>query len=152
MGAWPCGKIVMLGELYGSESLSQVYGQIHTLLQEHTQQLHGLRKWLVVSKILYFSHTNASISTGVTIFAVCCPFIGFLCYDDGCHLKKFACNKQRRDTTATSKWISSMNIVVDKLHFRGHVDKWCHEHCNPNDFEDLNKVCLWVHVLDFDFI
>ena len=44
MGTWPCGKIVMLGELYGSESLSQVYGQIHTLLQENTQELDGLRE------------------------------------------------------------------------------------------------------------
>ena len=44
MGAWPCGKIVMLGELYGSESLSQVYGQVHTLLQENTRELNGLRE------------------------------------------------------------------------------------------------------------
>jgi hypothetical protein len=69
---------------------------------------------------------------------------GFLCYDDGCHLKKFACNAKRRDSTATSKSISSMNIVVDKLHFRGHVDKWCHEHCNPNDFEDLKSVSVSI--------
>ena len=44
MGAWPCGKIVMLGELYGSESMSQVYGQIHTLLQENAEDLSTLSK------------------------------------------------------------------------------------------------------------
>lgn len=42
MGAWPCGTIVMLGELYGSESMSQVYGQIHSLLQENSQHLDSL--------------------------------------------------------------------------------------------------------------
>ena len=71
---------------------------------------------------------------------------GFLCYDDGCHLKKFACNSRRKDSTNTSKWISSMNIVVDKLHFRGHTDKWCHENCNPNDFVALEKVLIHVCV------
>ena len=74
--------------------------------------------------------------------------LGFLCYDDGCHLKKFACNSKRKDSTTTSKWISSLDIVVDELHFRGHVDKWCHEHCNPNDFDELNKVhvCVWIFI------
>ena len=70
--------------------------------------------------------------------------IGFLIYDDGCHLKKYACNKKRKDITMTSKWMSSMNIVVDKFHFRGHVDNCCHENCNPNDFDALRKVCVRV--------
>ena len=69
MGAWPCGQIVMVGELYGSESLSQVYGQIHTLLQEHTQELCGLGMWLMDSQMLLCiaAHNNASISTRVDI-------------------------------------------------------------------------------------
>ncbi len=46
MGAWPCGTIVMLGELYGSESMSQVYGQIHSLLQETSQGLDSLGELL----------------------------------------------------------------------------------------------------------
>ena len=52
MGAWPCGKIVMLGELFGSESMSQVYGQVHTLLQENPQQFSNLRK----SEVMYIDH------------------------------------------------------------------------------------------------
>ena len=44
MGAWPCGKILMLGELFGSESMSQVYGQIHTLIQENADALDSVRK------------------------------------------------------------------------------------------------------------
>ena len=45
MGAWPCGKIVMIGELYGSESMSQVYAQIHTLLQENAEDLKILSEY-----------------------------------------------------------------------------------------------------------
>ncbi len=38
MGAWPCGTIVMLGKLYGSESMSQVYGQI--FIASYTQYMY----------------------------------------------------------------------------------------------------------------
>ena len=62
----------------------------------------------------------------------------------GCHLKKFACNAKRKDSTTTSKLISSMNII-NKVHFWGHFDKWCLEHCNPNDFEDLENVRVHIY-------
>ena len=42
LGAWPCGTIAMLGALYGAESKTQVYGQLHTLIardNEATSQL-----------------------------------------------------------------------------------------------------------------
>ena len=32
LGAWPCGIIVLLGELFGAESNSQVYALLHTFL------------------------------------------------------------------------------------------------------------------------
>ena len=65
---------------------------------------------------------------------------GFVCYDDGCHLKRYASHQARKELTPTAQRLSKMNIVVDKLHFRGHVDKWCQEHCNPYTFEELNEV------------
>lgn len=34
-GAYPSGTVVMIGELYGAESKSQVYGHLHTFLQEN---------------------------------------------------------------------------------------------------------------------
>jgi hypothetical protein len=37
VGAWPCGIIVLVGELFGAESMSQVYGSVHTFLQENEQ-------------------------------------------------------------------------------------------------------------------
>ena len=73
-------------------------------------------------------------------------FTDYLCYDDGCHLKKYACNEKRKYVTTTTKWMSEMKIVVDKLHFRGHVDKWCHENCNPHDFDALRTVRIYMHV------
>ena len=32
LGAWPCGIIVLLGKLFGAESISQVYAFLHTFL------------------------------------------------------------------------------------------------------------------------
>ena len=29
MGTWPCGMVVMVGELFGAESKVQVYGNIY---------------------------------------------------------------------------------------------------------------------------
>ena len=65
---------------------------------------------------------------------------GFICHDDRCHLKIYACNSEKKMITPTAKRISQMNIVVDKLHFKGHVDKWCHENCNPYNFHQLGNV------------
>ena len=62
-------------------------------------------------------------------------------YDDGCHLKKFATNPVRSTLTDTATRIQNMKIVVDKMHFKGHIDQWCKHHCNPNDFDELQMVC-----------
>ena len=64
----------------------------------------------------------------------------YLCYDDGCHLKKYAMNTKTANHTTTSVRVASMNIVINKMHFRGHSDKWCKENCNPHKFVDLGKV------------
>ena len=39
MGTWPCGMVVMVGELFGAESKVQVYGNIHTFLQENSDAM-----------------------------------------------------------------------------------------------------------------
>ena len=76
----------------------------------------------------------------------------YICYDDGCHLRKYACNPIRKDSTVTAEKISQMNIVVDKMHMAGHVDSWCKEHCDPRKFEELNEVhvrtcTMYLHVI-----
>lgn len=69
------------------------------------------------------------------------PTTGFVCYDDGCHLKRYASHSDRRKLTPiTMRLSSAISIVVDKMHFRGHTDKWCQEHCNPYLFDELKEV------------
>lgn len=48
--------------------------------------------------------------------------------------------------TQTSEKLAALNIVVDKFHFKGHIDKWCHENCNPYSFEDLENVCYTIEL------
>ena len=67
-----------------------------------------------------------------------------VCYDDACHLKKYACNPSRKNTTTTSSRLASLNIAVDKLHFRGHVDPWCHQNCDLYKFDELKEVNSYV--------
>ena len=74
---------------------------------------------------------------------------GFICYDDGCHLKKYACNPDRAKLTQTSQKIASTNIVVDKLHFRGHTDKWCQEYCNPHKFDELKLASFFSYTYSY---
>lgn len=33
-----------------------------------------------------------------------------------------------------------MDMVIDKMYFRNHVDKWCKANCNPYDRSDLDGV------------
>jgi len=37
VGTWPCGTVVMVGELFGDESKAQVYGNVHTFLQRNEE-------------------------------------------------------------------------------------------------------------------
>ena len=67
---------------------------------------------------------------------------GIPVYDDGCHLRKFATNPVRSELTTTAQRIAKTRIVVDKMHFKGHIDPWCKSHCNPYDFEELKMVVL----------
>ena len=63
-----------------------------------------------------------------------------ICYDDGCHLKKYPQNRKRSDLTATAKRMASCSIVIDKMHFKGHIDAWCHKFCNPYELPQLKDV------------
>ena len=47
---------------------------------------------------------------------------------------------QRRSITTTAERITSMCFVVDRMHFRGHVDPWCRENCDPNKLDEMKKV------------
>ena len=53
--------------------------------------------------------------------------VEYTCYNDGCHLKKYAINTKQANQTATSLCLPSMNIVINRMHFSGHTGKQCRE-------------------------
>ena len=59
---------------------------------------------------------------------------------DACHLEKYCLNPVRREVTEVAEVLNSLDMVVDKLHFRNHTEKWCKEKCNPYDRMDLEGV------------
>ena len=117
---WPCDVITLIRELFTAESKSQVYGHLHQFLQNTSLQPGKIRHLTALKHILYL--------------------LEYICYDDACHLKKYSMHHSRCDLTQTTRYLSQMNIVVDKMHMAGHVDSWCKKECNPNLFPDLNKV------------
>ena len=44
--------------------------------------------------------------------------------------------------TAVSRQIAEKEIVIDKMHMKGHIDDWCKEHCDPKKISDLDKVTI----------
>ena len=60
-----------------------------------------------------------------------------------CHLKKYCVNPvQQKVTAVSSKRLGKMDMVVDKLQFRNHVDLWCKPNCNPHDQNELREVSV----------
>ena len=49
MGAWPCGTVVMIGELFGAESKSQVCGIIHTFFHENKEATSHICKFVLTN-------------------------------------------------------------------------------------------------------
>ena len=48
MGAWPCGTVTMIGELFCAESKSQVYGSLHTFLQENKEETNKISMYVIL--------------------------------------------------------------------------------------------------------
>ena len=66
-----------------------------------------------------------------------------ICYDDACHLKRFACNPVRSSMSKTAEKLAVMEIVCDRFHFKNHTDAWCKRNCNPNTCSaNLQVNCL----------
>ena len=103
-----------------------------TIITLSTQQLHWILVWYY-NKI----HCTSAITRSVIWHS---SLIEFICYDDACHLKKFATNAVRSSLTKQTKQLASVQMVVDKMHMKGHTDPWCKEHCDPSKFQALNKV------------
>lgn len=128
-GMRPCGIVLMLHELFTAESKTQVYGCLHNYYSLHpsTAKTIGLSLPQEQTKVIH-------------MYVYCAEFI---CYDDACHLRKYARNPNRIAYTEHTKQLASVEMVVDKMHMKGHIDPWCLQNCNPSKFESLHKVpCL----------
>ena len=44
-------------------------------------------------------------------------FIESICYDDGCHLRKYARHSTGCHLTPTAKKLAEVEIVIDKMHY-----------------------------------
>ena len=67
-------------------------------------------------------------------------------YDGACHLKKYCINPIRKLLTPVAEKLSEMDMVVDEMYYRNHVDSWCKGNCKPYDRSDLDGVSsnlLW---------
>ncbi|XP_015777265.1 PREDICTED: uncharacterized protein LOC107355240 [Acropora digitifera] len=63
-----------------------------------------------------------------------------ICYDDACHLKKFAQNPVRSSLSVISDRLAKMEMVCDKFHFKNHTDSWCKRNCNPYNSSILQVI------------
>ena len=63
------------------------------------------------------------------------PNSGYLWYEDG---HKVARNPTTKGITPAAKHLASIEILVDKMHMAGHVDKWCKENCNEKNLSELD--------------
>ena len=80
------------------------------------------------------------VSAYVHIFSLYSSMLEMICYDDACHLKRYATNCIRSTFTETNKQLSTLNYVVDRMHFRGHVDSWCKKKLWPRQI-GLDEKC-----------
>lgn len=76
----------------------------------------------------------------ITVFCIIHVTLEYICYDDGCHLKKYAINPQRSQSTETANSVSQLSFVIDRMHMKGHVDSWCKKTCDPSLFPDISNV------------
>lgn len=74
------------------------------------------------------------------LYYCCNSTTEFICYDDACHLRRFARNPIRANLTQQATQLASVEMAVDKMHMKGHTDPWCKDNCDPAKFQALAKV------------
>ena len=105
IGCYPCGVIPVFEEIYGTESISQVYGHIV--------------EWIGETKP---------------------RDLKYILYDDACHLGPYAKKDTRKSFGSATSTMGTLEFFVDKMHFKGHTSKVCHEKFNPYSCADLSGV------------
>ena len=143
----------MMTELFSAESKTQVYAALHELLSifpsiattlSKEPSFYPLFPSSYLAIIIIRTCVKETLNSGPchTLIISFLSFIEFICYDDACHLRRYANNPKRRNITTTSQRLTEIELVVDKMHMAGHVDEWCHAHCDPRKFVELQNVSL----------
>ena len=39
-----------------------------------------------------------------------------------------------------------MSYVVDRMHFKGHVDQWCRKNCDPDKLPAMEMVHTYMYI------
>lgn len=113
-----------------------------TLVMIHLQCQSKLSWYLYDTIAVILRQICFILKTDYGFWLPLCIFSEFICYDDGCHLRKFAQNVRRQPLSPITQKLATTEIVIDRMHFKGHKDSWCRETCDPSKFKELKKVRL----------
>ena len=73
----------------------------------------------------------------------------FMLYDNACQFVRFC--KNNATFSEATKYLSTVPMLVDKLHFPNHTGKWCRENCDPRKEKSLKDVNSVVCEQKFTF-
>ena len=82
-----------------------------------------------------FATYLSSWEIAVKAFKISLSCAGVVCYDDACHLKKYAQNPICNELTEVAKRLNNITMVCDRFHFRNHVDSWCKKKLQPSHMQ-----------------
>lgn len=59
------------------------------------------------------------------------PNLRVVVHDDACHLRRYSDARRSASSIAADLAYPTVTYVVDHMHFKGHVDPWCRQQCDP---------------------
>ena len=85
---------------------------------------------------VYFLNIVYLITQLIVLLTVKTP--KYLVYDNACQLMRHMHKKANTNPSTRFDNIKNVKYVVDRLHIKGHTQKWCLKICHPDLFDDLN--------------
>jgi hypothetical protein len=132
IGCYPCGVVTLFGELFGSESISQVYGHVCEWYGEANPE--ALKYLLYDDACHLVSFLHLILCSLLTVLFLQAPY---------------AQKEERKIYSDLTQKVAGLKMFVDKLHFPGHVGAWCHKNCNP--FKEVALQCVNTPICEQSF-
>lgn len=124
---WACGIIISVKELYGAESLSQVYAQLVSL-------------WalLVYAPPFFFYDDGCHLARCVRRPRNPARYV----HATHTPVYRFALHRTRLndDSSFWQHCFAMARIFIDRTHFRNHTDAWCQQHMDPDSVPECEGV------------